>query len=440
MPFNNKGDEANTRSTVDGPLAENAPTISEPPCPLDRDCGGVSRDSVALLLVGHGSRRASGTSEFEQFVAAFAEREQLHRVAFGYLELSKPSLDEAIDAIAEEVGHVVLVPVFLFLAGHVKNDLPLALERARERHPRVGFSAARPLGVDAALCDLAWQRFENALNSDTTRRVQLDKTACLLIGRGSSDPDANADFFKAARFISEGRGLLRMEPCFLGIAQPDVASGLELLSRLRPATIIVSPYILFAGRLLERLTATVDEFRKSHPWIRVEIAHHLDSHEAVLRTVADRAQSAIEGRDVLPCDTCQYREPLPGRAREAGGMRALLWSLRHGFTHAQAMPAEHAHPAVTKHVFVCGNVDCSERGSIPLLRGLRSEIKKAGLSRTVRVTKTACMGRCGEGPSVAVYPDGIWYRQVSEQDAAELVSEHFIADRIVGRLVDNILQ
>jgi len=50
------------------------------------------------------------------------------------------------------------------------------------------------------------------------------------------------------------------------------------------------------------------------------------------------------------------------------------------------------------------------------------------------------MGRCGEGPTVAVYPDGVWYREVREDDAAELVNEHLIHDRLVGRLVDNIMQ
>jgi (2Fe-2S) ferredoxin len=41
---------------------------------------------------------------------------------------------------------------------------------------------------------------------------------------------------------------------------------------------------------------------------------------------------------------------------------------------------------------------------------------------------------------VAVYPDGIWYRQVAESDAPELVREHLLGDRLLARLVDNIMQ
>jgi len=70
----------------------------------------------------------------------------------------------------------------------------------------------------------------------------------------------------------------------------------------------------------------------------------------------------------------------------------------------------------------------------------RRLVKRAGRERDIRVTRAGCMGRCGEGPTVAVYPDGIWYRQVGEDDADELVREHLLADRLVARLVDNIMQ
>jgi (2Fe-2S) ferredoxin len=58
----------------------------------------------------------------------------------------------------------------------------------------------------------------------------------------------------------------------------------------------------------------------------------------------------------------------------------------------------------------------------------------------IKITRTLCMGRCGEGPTVAVYPDGIWYRAVKPEDAPELVQEHLLQDRLVARLVDNIMQ
>jgi (2Fe-2S) ferredoxin len=125
---------------------------------------------------------------------------------------------------------------------------------------------------------------------------------------------------------------------------------------------------------------------------------------------------------------------------QVGGLRALLWSLRHSFTHTQAIPHVHAHRPIRKHVLVCVNRDCAERGSVALVTALRARVKEAGREADIRVTKTACMGRCGEGPTVAVYPDGVWYRAVQPADAAALVDEHLLHDRLVARLVDNILQ
>ena len=114
--------------------------------------------------------------------------------------------------------------------------------------------------------------------------------------------------------------------------------------------------------------------------------------------------------------------------------------MRHAFTHTQAVPHVHAHKPLAKHVLICGNADCAERGSLALLGSVRRLLRKAGRDMDIRVTRTGCMGRCGEGPTVAVYPDGIWYRGVQEEDAREFVEEHLLHDRIVARLVDSIMQ
>ena len=114
--------------------------------------------------------------------------------------------------------------------------------------------------------------------------------------------------------------------------------------------------------------------------------------------------------------------------------------MRHGFTHAQAMPHVHAHKPLAKHVLVCGNADCAERGSVGARRRAAPRGSRTpGRRDSIRVTRTSCMGRCGEGPTVAVYPDGIWYRGVRAGDAEELVREHLLGDRLVARLVDNIM-
>lgn len=387
-----------------------------------------------LLIVGHGSRDAAANVEFESLVAEYGEARPTYDIAHAYVELARPALPEALGALARRCREVIVLPVFLFAAGHVKNDLPLALAQARRQFPATRFNAARALGVDPGLVDLAYAR-ARPLFHDTP-----EKTAVVVVGRGSSDPDANGDFCKVARLLGEGRDLAWVVPGFIGITRPSFEEAIELVARARPARIVVVPYFLFAGRLIEKLGDQVQAFRARYPWIQTRLAPHLGSGERFFLLIDERVQEALTGTRPLPCDNCQYRVPVAGVSDNVGGLKALLWSLRHSYTHTQAMPHVHAHRALKKHVLVCGNVDCAERGSVALVATLRRLVQAAGRDRDIRVTRTHCMGRCGEGPTVAVYPDGIWYRGVREADAEELFREHLLQDRLVARLVDNIMQ
>jgi (2Fe-2S) ferredoxin len=287
------------------------------------------------------------------------------------------------------------------------------------------------------LVELVLERAAEAMpiDDDNARR-----TAVVVVGRGSSDPDANGDFCKLVRLVGEARPFRWVLPAFVGITGPRFADVLELAARGRPERLLVLPYFLFGGRLLKQLTEQSTAFAARYSWIQTAVAGGLGIHERLMAVMDQRVAQAEREQAPLPCDNCQYRTPLPGRAEQVGGLRAMLWSLRHSFTHSQAAPHVHAHRPLAKHVLVCGNVDCAARGSIALVEALRRLVKDAGRQRDIRLTITSCMGRCGEGPTMAVYPDGIWYRGVQAADAGEIVHEHLLADRLVARLVDNIMQ
>jgi sirohydrochlorin cobaltochelatase len=391
----------------------------------------------SILLIGHGSRDAGANAELEGLVAAYRAARPEARVEVAYIELARPLLAEALATIAPSVQRLVVVPLFLFAAGHVKIDVPLAVEEARRRFPGVDFVIAPCLGVHPALVSVACDRADTAL---PTAPEERKKTALLVVGRGSSDPDANGDFCKVTRLIGEGQGLLHVEPTYLGIAEPGVGASLERMARLRPDQLIVVPYLLFAGRLITKLAALVDAFKTRHPWIRTSLVPHLGADPRLLSVLDERASQAASGKNTLPCDACQYRTKLPGLTSQVGGLRALLYSARHTLTHSQAAMPAHTHRPLKKHVLVCANADCVDRGSITVLDVFRRAVRAAGRSRDIKVTRTSCMGRCGEGPTVAVYPDGVWYRGVLGRDAMEIVHEHLLHDRLVSRLVGDILQ
>jgi sirohydrochlorin cobaltochelatase len=395
--------------------------------------------SLGVVIVGHGSREPAANAELEALVAAWAATRPGRAVTIGYVELAQPPLPSALAAAGTRHDRVVALPLFLFAAGHVKNDLPLALAAARAQAPATDFGAARALGVHPLLAELVWRRALAAAPELADATVAA-RSALVVVGRGASDPDANGDFVKLVRLAGEGRGLGACEPTFIGITRPLVDDTLERVARARPQRLVVVPYFLTAGRLLDKLRVQLTTFAARAPWIVTRLAAHLGADECIFRLLDERVEEALEGARPLPCDGCQYRVPLAGLQQQVGGLKALLWSVRHGFTHAQAMPHLHAHKPLAKHVLVCANADCADRGSGALIDELRRRVKDAGRRDSIRVTRTSCMGRCGEGPTVAVYPDGIWYRGVRADDAEELVREHFLADRLVARLIDNIMQ
>lgn len=392
------------------------------------------KDRVAIVFLGHGSREPRANADFVQLARMVQDKWTPHAVVPAYVELAQPSLSLALEHAATLADRVVVLPCFLFAAGHVKNDLPLELHRARSANPQVEFLAGSALGVHPAMIEAALDRLKEAQPTKKAR------TAIVVVGRGSSDPDANGDFAKLVRLIGEGADRGWALPAFIGITRPSLEEALELAARTRPDELVVLPYFLFAGRLIAQLSEKLAEFSRHHPWIGAKLASPLGLHQGLLGALDDRLNEAISGMSQLPCDNCQYRVPIGQAVNNIGGLKALLWSVRHITTHSQAMPHIHAHRSMRKHVLVCGNADCASRGSVMLIGALRRLVKRAGQEQGIRITKTGCMGRCGEGPTVAVYPDGIWYRAVTVADAPELVEEHFLNDRLVARLIDAIMQ
>lgn len=87
------------------------------------------------------------------------------------------------------------------------------------------------------------------------------------------------------------------------------------------------------------------------------------------------------------------------------------------------------------HILVCSGTGCQASGSLPLKETLEKEIARLGLDSEVKVIPTGCFGFCRFGPNVMVYPEGVFYCGVHQEDVAELVEEHLVKGRVLGRLL-----
>ena len=95
-----------------------------------------------------------------------------------------------------------------------------------------------------------------------------------------------------------------------------------------------------------------------------------------------------------------------------------------------------------RHVFVCGNAraddhprgSCDPSGEGALHKAFKQAVADHGLGRTVRANKSGCLDQCEHGPTVVVYPEGVWYGHVTTGDVAEIVERHLVHGEPVARL------
>jgi sirohydrochlorin cobaltochelatase len=208
---------------------------------------------------------------------------------------------------------MVALPLVLVAAGHGKGDIPAALLREQERHPGMSYSYGRPLGPHPRLLEIIEQRIEKILG-DTERA----NTHVLLVGCGSTDPDANAEIAKVARLLWEGRGYAGVEPSFISLADPGVPAGLEKLRRLGAGRIIVAPYFLFPGVLPDRIISQTEAFAIENPDLEISVAELIGDCDELADLVIERYIEAVRGDIRMNCDTCIYRAAMPGFSDRVG--------------------------------------------------------------------------------------------------------------------------
>src|SRR5918994_2628630 len=185
-------------------------------------------DSLALLIVGHGSRDPRGAREFHDLVGLVRRRNPSLTVEGGFIELSRPPISECVGRLAQSgATNVAAVPLMLLAAGHAKDDIPATLVREKMNHPGMNFSYGRALGIRPELLELMEERVSTIVPEN-----EKEETAVLVVGRGSSDPDANSDLQKIARLFYEGRPYPTVESAYVSMTPPDVANGLARCHRL----------------------------------------------------------------------------------------------------------------------------------------------------------------------------------------------------------------
>jgi sirohydrochlorin cobaltochelatase len=302
-------------------------------------------DPSAVMLCGHGSRSVAAIEEFHRLADRLREQLPDTDVDSGFLEFARPTIRDGLEALkARGARRIVCLPGMLFAAGHVKNDLPWEVNSFAAANPAIDVRFGRELAVDVKLLRAAAERIAEA-EAARDRRIDRSRTLLLVVGRGTNDPDANSNVAKVARMLWEGMGFGWSEVSYSGVAYPLVDAGLDHALRLGYERVIVFPYFLFTGILVQRIYTCADQAAARNPDIEVVKAPYLNDHPLVVTAFLDRLDEAIAGSAVMNCQLCKYREQIVGYETEIGTPQAG----HHHHVRGIGTDADHSHSHAPGH-------------------------------------------------------------------------------------------
>lgn len=232
----------------------------------------LADSSHGLVVVGHGTLDVHGKAEFFELVTLIARQLPGWVVEPAFLEMASPDFTIAVQrAIERGATTVDVLPLLLFAAGHARNDLPRLLETAAITHPGVHFRLKPVLNCQTDLVALSALRFRDAVGAAAD--FDPAKTMLLLVGRGSSDPEACREMLHFADLRRQRTPLGHVDVCFLAICEPLLESALPAAASSEFRRIVVQPHLLFRGELSERVASAVGRAAAQYPqksWISAD--------------------------------------------------------------------------------------------------------------------------------------------------------------------------
>lgn len=291
-----------------------------------------------LLMIGHGTTNPGGRQALIDFAARYEALDPCRPVIPCFLELTTPTIIEGVERCVQ-AGHTDLsaLPILLFAARHNKFDVTNELDRARDRYPQVRFHYGRHFGITPAILEL-WQERLTQLDEveHNPQQIPRSQTVLLFVGRGSSDPDANGDVAKLARMVWEGSGYQTVETCFIGITHPRLEEGFRRARFYQPRRIIVLPYFLFTGTLMEKIQRLTAAEQAQFPEIQITALPEMGIHPYLFQVIRDREIETQQGQVTMNCEMCKFR-----LAAKTGDTTGHHHHHHGGHTHGH----HHHHPA-----------------------------------------------------------------------------------------------
>ena len=252
-------------------------------------------ENSGIIICGHGSRAKIAEEEFSLLAAGLRARFPSLEVEYGFLEYSSPNIHMALDRlISKGITNIYAVPGMLFSATHAQNDIPSVLTTYMQKNPALTIKYGKELGLHDEMIMAFQHRIMEAIDlAEMPKPGDLYDTMLVVVGRGTSVSQANAEVSKLTRIVAENMGFGWCETVYSGVTFPSVGRGLEMALKLGFKKIVVAPYFLFSGKLIGRIHGYIEKVSADHPGVSFHVADYLRDQSHVINTFVERIEETV---------------------------------------------------------------------------------------------------------------------------------------------------
>lgn len=254
--------------------------------------------SLGVLFVAHGTRNVQGITASIAFAgevmdAAARQMPELLTVPrkTSFLELASPTIAEGVaELVGRGVRQLIVVPLLLLSAGHVKRDIPLLFASARREHPQLSVILTSPLDDHPRLIGIHLDHLRDYPSSTEFPHARI------FVSRGSQDVGAYQPWTRLMESVRVRSPITPRTFAFLAGWGTSLTDALTRVNRAGYRQAVIVPHLLFPGRLADSVqqTVAVIDSAEGNGFSRIDVTPLLFEHPATALAFADLLVAAVQ--------------------------------------------------------------------------------------------------------------------------------------------------
>jgi sirohydrochlorin cobaltochelatase len=254
----------------------------------------IENKAITIVICGHGSRHDNMLAEFRNFIRKIKIQFPKNPLSHGFLEISDPNIETTLKKVIKTGAKKILViPVMLFAAGHIKKDIPNLIRKSLTKNSKIEVKIAREIGIDKKLLKVAKQKIEKTLQT-SPHIISERETMLMVIGRGTSLKKVNEKIVNISRSLKKQMKFSENKTSFVGVATPDFKTSLTESAKKKFKRIVIFPYLLFTGTLLNRIHAITGKISQQFPETEFLISSCFKDHPLVIKSFTERIMQGLK--------------------------------------------------------------------------------------------------------------------------------------------------